>query len=94
VNKKAFLKGYHSLDKEGAVGALIQGVAKGAPGMVANMTPAMAIDVIGGKWQDENIKEYRARLGLPPEELPDVEDNNTQKKLQDNATSGSVSITT
>lgn len=91
MHNAAFLKGY--LYKEAFVGAL----AKGAPGFVANMVPAASIDIIGGKMQDSNIEEYRENLGLPPEGEVVAEadaENNTQKKLQDEATAGSVSITT
>ena len=86
MNKEAFIKGY--LGKEAFGGALVKGVGAFA----LPIAPAMTIDIAGEKLQDRNIAEYRRKLGLPPEE-PDPEDI-SQKKLQEQATAGSVPITT
>jgi hypothetical protein len=86
MNKAAFLRGY--LQKEAIAGAIGRAVAP----IAIPLAPAMTVDMVGEKWQDQDIAEYRRKLGLPPEE-PNPEDI-SQKKLQDAATQGSVSITT
>jgi hypothetical protein len=86
MNKVAFLRGY--LQKEAIAGAVGRAVAP----IALPLAPAMLVDLGGEKLQDRSIAEYRRKLGLPPEE-PDPEDI-SQKKLQDAATQGSVSITT